>query len=208
MATMYQKRMRVRKLSDLDRLAKQYAKDAETVGDQYQQSFADYQKQVAEQMAPYEAAAKRYREVDMPQFENASANYRQRLEDFNRALADYEANPREKIADSFVDSSRQLGTIIQVGKKVYGIGNLPDEYSFSGVGQGTVYKDRPVPKFNEKAPTAPQAPTRPVIAEFDQSKFDEQSKQLGQTFQREAGERKAARLSAVSRRLARPLMRG
>lgn len=206
MATAYQKRMALRKNSDLTRLAEQYKKNLEATTGQYEASFAAYQKQRDELMAPYEAAVKKYKEVDMPAYESAAEAYRQRLEQYNQALADYEANPREKITNSFVEASK-FGTIIQIGNKVYGTKNLPAEYSVAGLGAGAVYRDRPMPKAPSGAPSAPQAPTAPQIAGFDESQFQQKRQQLQTEFQRETGERRNARLAAVGRRASRPLLK-
>jgi len=64
--TLYQKRTKVRRMSDIERLAQQYSKNIESMTGQYQQSFADYQKMVAEKMAPYESEVKRYQTELMP----------------------------------------------------------------------------------------------------------------------------------------------
>lgn len=205
MATAYQKRMMVRKTSDLTRLAEQYKRNVQGMTGEYETAFANYEKQRAEAMAPYEAAVKRYKEVDMPAYEAATEAYKQRLEQYNQALADYEANPREKIADSFVEASK-FGTIIQIGKKVYGPKNLPAEYTVDGLGAGTVYRDRPAPKAPSGAPKAPSSPQAPQVAEFDDSAFEQKRGQLQQDYQREVGERKGARLNAV-RRTGRTLLK-
>jgi hypothetical protein len=54
---------------------------------------------------------------------------------------------------------------------------------------------------------APAAPTAPQLPEFDQEKFEQQRAQLQTSYQREVGERKGARLAAVSRRTSRPLLK-
>ena len=59
MATQYQKRMMVRKTSDLTRLADQYKQNIEAITGQYESEFSNWQKQRDELMAPYEAAVKK-----------------------------------------------------------------------------------------------------------------------------------------------------
>lgn len=214
MATAYQKRMMLRKQSDLTRIAEQYKKNIEAMTGQYQSEFAAYQKQRDELMAPYEAAVKQYREVQMPQYESAAAAYRQRLENFNNSLSDYEANPEQRQAVfQIVGGSPAAWQVknLSTGK----VGQMPSSAIDDLISQGyeqdgsTFYKvtTRAVPKFNEKAPVAPAAPTAPQLPEFDQEKFEQQRAQLQTSYQREVGERKGARLAAVSRRTSRPLLK-
>jgi len=61
MATAYQKRMMLRKQSDLTRIAEQYKQNIESMTGQYESEYAAYQKQRDELMAPYEAAVKQYK---------------------------------------------------------------------------------------------------------------------------------------------------
>jgi hypothetical protein len=226
MATAYQKRMMLRKQSDLTRLADQYRKNVEGLTGEYQSAFANYQKSAAEQLAPYEEAVRRYKEQDMPAFERAKADYESRLEQFNQAMADYEANPTERV------NARQIngrgGPFFEIDGKRYNSANLPAEYSVEyvdavpaktlGGGRGAkviepgrpasyeVYRDRAMPKMRGSAPKAPSAPERPAVADFDSSQFEKKRGQLQQDYTREVGERKGAKLNAV-RRTNRTLMR-
>ena len=68
------------------------------------------------------------------------------------------------------------------------------------------YEKKPIPKFTEAAPSAPAAPVRPTVQEFDTSKFAAAKTEAESAFKREVGERKAARLGAVSRRVTRPML--
>lgn len=214
MATAYQKRMTLRKNSDLTRLAEQYKKNLEATTGQYEASFAAYQKQRDELMAPYEAAVKKYKEVDMPAYESAAAAYRQRLDQFNEQLAAYEASPEERTAVfKIVGGSPAAWQVrnLQTGK----VGQLPggalDDLMAQGLENdgGTLYKvtKKKMPTLSEKAPSAPQAPTAPQIAGFDESQFQQKRQQLQTEFQRETGERRNARLAAVGRRASRPLLK-
>ena len=215
MATEYQKRMMVRKTSDLTRLADQYKKNIEAMTGQYETDFANYQKQRDELMAPYEAAVKKYQEVDMPAFENAKSSYEQRLNQFNESLSNFQE--RTKITPSKVEIgiepfSFQPFQIFYVGGQKIDTRKLPKEYSLEPAKSGNIffdlYKDNPVPTFNEKAPTAPAAPTKPDIAGFDSTKFEQAKTQLQTDFQRDVGARKDARLAAVGRKASRPLLQG
>jgi len=98
----------------------------------------------------------------------------------------------------------------------------PNKYGFSEVlspveiGQrGTSnYLFRPLPEG--KAPVAPVKPAEfagvkpemPEIGEFDTAQFEAKRAGAEQTFKREVGERRAARLGAVSRKATRPLLGG
>lgn len=200
MATAYQKRMLMRKQTDLTRLADQYKKSVEGLTGEYQSAFANYQKSAAERLAPYEEAVKRYKEQDMPAFERAKADYENRLNQFNQAMSDWEANPKE-LVNAKISASRGGPAYTINGKTYYG-SNLPGEYTVEGntrdVKSLKVYKDRPAPRMNAgSAPTAPKAPERPQIAAFDSSPFDQKRGQLQQDYTREVGERKSARLNVV-----------
>lgn len=65
--------------------------------------------------------------------------------------------------------------------------------------------------FTEPMPTAPEAPRMPTqeeMPQFAEEPFQQRRVELETQLQREIGERRAARMSAVSRRGARPLMQG
>lgn len=224
MATQYQKRMMVRRTSDLTRLAEQYKQNIEAMTGQYETEFANYQKQRDELMAPYEAAVKKYKEVDMPNYESAAAAYRQRLEAFNQRLSAYESDtggqelvlPGDKNVRLDQRGNLASATVI-INGRAYFPHELPEGYSVKRVPGGKsgmtyeVYKPKergPVPTFNESAPKAPAAPQAPEIAGFDSAKFEQAKVQLQTDYQRETGERKDARLAAVGRKASRPLLQG
>lgn len=230
--SLYQKRMKVRRMSDIERLAQQYSKDVKAMGSQYQTTFSDYQKKVAEQMAPYESAIEKYK-VDMSAYESQAAAYQQRLDAYQSAITNFQQNKVIEWVQAPVVSSYSS----RAGPRhVIDVPTWFEDYNRSKYqGSGETYAGRstfellqgqglPVKKeggkfylgklaqspgeFSESAPTAPKAPNKPEIAEFDQSAFEAKSKELGQTYQREVGERKSARLAAVSRSSRRPLLQG
>ena len=129
MATQYQKRMLVRKTSDLTRLADQFKKNIESATGEYETAFANYQKQSDELMAPYEAAVKQYKEVQMPQYEAAAADYQRRLDDFNRALEDVSNNPTELIPSRFLGGR---GDWIEIEGKKYQMSQTSGQYAVPG----------------------------------------------------------------------------
>ena len=214
MATQYQKRMMMRKGSDLTRLAEQFKKNIETSTGEYESAFSAYQKQREEAMAPYEVASKEYKEIQMPAYESAKAAYEERLNKFNETLSGFQ--PKTKINAPFkLGGDIFKGEIEQIwnvdGKKI-STKNLPSGYSAELAPKGTkdrfydLYKDNPVPTFSERAPSAPSAPQAPQIAGFDETQFEQKRGQIQQEFQREVGERKGARLAVVGRKGSRPLM--
>lgn len=214
MATQYQKRMMMRKGSDLTRLAEQFKKNIEASTGEYESAFSAYQKQREEAMAPYEVASKEYREIQMPAYESAKAAYEERLNKFNEALSNFQS--KTKVSAPFKLGGDLLkGTVEQIwnidGGKISS-NKLPSGYSIEVAPKGTkdrfydLYKDNPVPTFSEKAPSAPSAPQAPQIAGFDETKFEQKRGQIQQEFQREVGERKGARLAVVGRKGSRPLM--
>jgi hypothetical protein len=210
--TAYQKRTKVRRMSDIERLAREYSKNVESMTGQYQQSYAAYQKDVAAKMAPYETAVEQYK-TGMANYETQSKAYKKRLSAYQKTLESITANPRETFEVPF----RTINLAGETGIPVALINNkwMPfppggdtGEYEFVSAsgGKATISKPRAIPQFTEEAPVAPTAPTKPEIAPFDQSQFETKGKELGETFQREVGERKAARLGAVSRRATRPML--
>jgi hypothetical protein len=224
--SIYQKRMKVRRMSDIERLAQQYSKDVRAMGSQYQTSFADYQKQVSAQMAPYESALEKYK-VDMSAYQSQAAAYQQRLDSYQKALQDFPTSEGTKVGVSRTGGKQ--GSVFNIDGAIYSVNaELPVNYyskpvyetkyqqvrhstglqPYQALVRHDLYKKTPPEKFTEEAPRAPSAPTKPEIAEFDQSDFEAKSKELGQTYQRELGERKSARLAAVSRSSRRPLLQG
>jgi hypothetical protein len=70
------------------------------------------------------------------------------------------------------------------------------------------FEPKEIPKFKETAPVAPEIPTAPTIQEFDSSQFVAKKTEAESTLKREIGERRAAKLGAVSRKMVRPMLRG
>ncbi len=207
MATPYQKRMMTRRTSDLTRLAEQYKKNVQAMTGEYETEFAKFQQEREAAMAPYNEAVRRYRETDMPAYEAAVAAYQKRLDDFNRAMEDYESNPSERIQNQRFIGGR--GQQIQIEGKTYSLNDFkgPADVSIKYEGNKAVaYRDRPMPKMSGSAPKAPATPQAPQVAEFDQAQFEQKRGQLQQEYQREVGERRSSRLAAV-RRTGRTLLK-
>ena len=214
-------RMRLaRKTSSIDQLSKQFRQQVAALTGEQEKAFSTYQAGVTEKMAPFESALAQYQTKDFPAYEAAAEAYKGRLDAYLTALRDIQTNPNEVISPT---SSRPL----QVGRTVTTLYSFPGiqvpvavgrgtqmrseatgadfisaGYDFSVVdGQARITRPKPTPAaFTETAPTAPAAPTRPEIAAFSDEPFQARRAELEQGLQRELGERRSARLAAVSRR--------
>ncbi len=219
----------MRKQTDLTRLADQYRKSVEGLTGEYESSFANYQKSAAEQLVPYEAAVKKYKEQDMPAYESSAASYQKTLDAYNNALRAYENKDVADWAELRVIRKYRSGDDVQVdvpdwvttttGSRATPSGeSIAGARSFAGIssygvptkkegGKYYVGKFAENPgSFTQKAPAAPKAPERPAVADFDSKQFEQKRGQLQQDYTREVGERKGSRLNAV-RRTNRTLMR-
>jgi len=87
--------------------------------------------------------------------------------------------------------------------------------------ENRVFKTRDVPTFNEEPPQAPNiaaptlslprapsAPAQPKLPTFETGQFQQKREELGKTFEREVGERKAAKQNVVMRRMSRGMLEG
>jgi hypothetical protein len=188
-----QRQLARRSTSDIDRLAKQYKSSVDALTGEYQTAFTGYQAGVAEKMKPFEAQVAQYKESLLPTYEAQKAAYKKSLDDYNAVLADLEKDPviaRTGVKE--VTSSHPLKWVL--GKKDY------IEYEY--------FEQKPIPKFKETAPVAPEIPVAPAIEEFDSSQFTAKKAEAEGTFKREIGERRAAKLGAVSRKATRPMLSG
>ena len=283
--TMYQKRMAARRRSGgIERLVEDYQRGINDITMQYEQSFANYQKDVTNKMAPYDAAVARYNQdlkayqAAVNEYNNSTlAGYQDRLDAYNSSLENYYStfvmdgdyyatwtygsknntafrnvgnsamirperapgnfyvtqdsdgvflqrnNPVRTVQAQFVRQGKfgqylnpETGQPIFSGFSPQPRDRVGSDYYISGSGGSDGYTinyfaneptGRPgsAPSFNAKAPTAPTAPELP---EFDDTEFEQRRAQLDTTYKRELGERRGARMSAVSRRSARPLLQG
>lgn len=177
-----------RSTSDVERLATQFRRGVESLTGEYETAFGQYQRQRAEQLAPFEQEMERYKSVAMPAYEAAAAQYQQALDAYNAQLKAIEADPVTARTER-----------VMVGRKWYGKKKYADI---------TVYDPKPIPKFEAVRPTAPAAPTAPKLAEFDAAPFEQRKAALQQEYSREVGERRAGRITAATRKTARPLLQG
>lgn len=216
---------RLRRMTDIDRLAEQYNRSISELTGQYETSFSDYQKQVAQQMAPFEEAAAKYKAEVLPTYERQMADYRARFGQYQAQLEDIQKTPSEMV-NAPVRTAGRSGRVYTIGGREYGERALPEGYFIEAVvtgkanvtnrsGQVTgtrdvtedrLFRTRTLPAFTEKAPTAPTSPTAPEVAAFDSSQFEQRRGQLQEEYGRELGERRAGKLAAVSRRSRRPML--
>lgn len=201
---------RFRRMTDIDRLAQQYSRSINELTGQYETSFSDYQKQVAQQMAPFEEASARYKTEVLPNYEQQSKDFQKRLQDYESSLQKIGENPFEeqKIRGSFQPYGKTYEWGYVIDGQWRSAKNLPEGYVEESPTGDFALKKKSIPQFTEKAPTAPTAPTAPEIAGFDASQFEQRRGQLQEEYGREVGERRAGRLSAVSRRSRRPMLQG
>ena len=190
-----QRQIARRSTSDIDRLAKQYKSAVDQITGEYQTAFTGYQAGVAEKMKPFEAELATYKESSLPAYEAQKASYLKNLEDYNKLLADIEANPVTEATG-----------IRQVKKARFGLGGLAGTETKSE--PFTYYIPREIPKFTQTAPTPPATPMAPTVEAFDSGEFAAKKEEVESRFKRELGERRAAKIGAVSRRMTRPLLQG
>jgi len=190
-----QRQIARRSSSDIDRLAKQYKSAVDQITGEYQTAFTGYQAGVAEKMKPFEAELATYKESLLPTYEAQKTSYQKNLEDYNKLLADLEANPVTEATG-----------YKQVKKPRYGLFGLA---GYNTVNEPfTYYIPKEIPKFTETAPTPPATPMAPTVEAFDSGQFAAKKEEVEGRFKRELGERRAAKIGAVSRRMTRPLLQG
>lgn len=184
-----------RNLSDIDRLASQYKKNVEAMTGEYQNAFSTYQAGVSEKMKPFEEQITQYTKTVMPEYEAAAAAYKTKLDEYNAQLEEINKNPVIPRTGTMTWKEPRFGLFGLLG---YTTKSKQFEY----------YEPKPIPTFTEKMPDMPNAPTAPSIESFDSTAFDQKREQVQSEFSRELGERKAAKMGAVSRRASRPMLQG
>lgn len=225
--TIYQKKQAARRATaDIERLAKTYQSGMFDVVQQQQNAFTSWQAKSSQAMAPYEASVRQYTNVAFPayqaqlnqynatiaSYEQQAAAYRARLNAFQASLAEVEANPLQEVA-----TGRPGGrlTYFDIGGRL--LSNFQAEEAGYIIKGNKAYTERAVPTFTEQPPAAPSLsmPTPPTppgrppqAASFDNAQFTAKREELGQTFQREVGERKAAKQNVVMRRTSRNMLQG
>ena len=181
-------RMRLaRKTSSIDQLSKQFRQQVAALTGEQEKAFSTYQAGVTEKMAPFESALAQYQTKDFPAYEAATEAYKSRLKAYEAQLAEIRANPTVRMTGTYQEKVPRWGLFGLAG---YETKTRTYEYD----------EPRPLPQFTETAPEAPAAPTRPEIAAFSDEPFQARRAVLEEGLKRELGERRSARLAAVSRR--------
>lgn len=174
--------------SDIKNLARSYQTQFADVSSQYAKEFSDYQKGVSEKMAPYEASVANYLNVIEPKYRAEVQQYNAALEDYQRKLAELEADPVTQ-AQAYTEYRTWYGK----KKRDY----------------FDVYVPKDIPTFDAKMPGGlPDMPTAPEIEAFDSGKFSTQHKSVVEGLDREMSERRGARKNAVQRGRGRGLLGG
>jgi hypothetical protein len=182
------RRIARRTSSDIKNLVRSYQTQFADVSSQYAKEFSDYQKSVSEKMAPYEASVANYLDVVEPKYRTEVEQYNAALEDYQRKLAELEADP--VIATTASQTYRTW-----YGKK------KTDTFE--------VFVPKDIPTFDAKMPEGlPDMPMAPEIEAFDSSKFSTQHKAVLEGLNRETAERRGARKNAVQRGRGRTLLQG
>lgn len=226
MATSYQKKRAVRRAtSDIERLAKQYQQEIAGITGEYESQFSAYSAQAAEKEGTFNVAKKAY--------DTKYASYLDQLTAYNESMNKYSgdisayldksAASQERVIDLpkgkgnipyFDIGGQRVDTVaVQKDPTKYGFEYVvtPFEAGFRGTNKWIVK-----PLMTEKEPVAPTTPEKftepapeiPNIGDFDASQFEARKSQAEQTLKREIGERRAAKLGAVSRKATRPLLGG
>jgi hypothetical protein len=174
--------------SDIKNLVRSYQTQFADVSGQYAKEFSDYQKSVADRMAPYEATVDNYLKVVEPKYRAEVEQYNAALEDYQRKLAEIDADP--VIATTATERYRTW-----YGKK------KTRTYE--------VFIPKDIPTFDAKMPEGlPDMPTAPEVEAFDSGKFSTQHKSVIEGLDREMSERRGARMNAAQRGRGRSMLQG
>jgi hypothetical protein len=208
-----------RKTGGIDRLSTQFRKDIESLTGREASALAQYQAGVTEKLKPFEAAKATYETVSFPAYEAQAAAYKAKLDQYLADVASYQSNPVEferKLINT--QMAGRYGPVYTFEGGIRGSQEFLENQGYEVAVQqaprmaptGTLKKFKSAPTKPElgEMPKAPEAPTAPTIAAFDTSAFETERKGLESGLQRELGERRAARLAAVSRRGSRPMLQG
>jgi hypothetical protein len=226
MATSYQKKLALRRsTSDIERLAKQYQQEIAGITGEYESQFSAYSAQAAEKEGTFNVAKKAY--------DTKYASYLDQLTAYNESMNKYSGDISAYLDKSAASQERVIDLPKGRGNVAYfdiggqrvdptTVKNNPTKYGFEYVvtpfeaGFRGTNKWIVKPLMTEKEPVAPTSPGKftepapeiPKIGDFDASQFEAKKSQAEQTLKREIGERKAAKIGAISRKATRPLLGG
>ena len=157
----------------------------------------DYQSSLTAMSPEYESVFQK-KEAAVSGFEEQSKAFQKRLEDYQKSLAQYKANPFEsqKIRGSFEPYGKTYEWGYVIDGQWRSAKNLPEGYVEESATGDFALKKKAVPKFQEAPPQAAEATQ--FEPELEQVKAKQ--KTLGEGFEREIAERRASQLRAVSQR--------
>jgi hypothetical protein len=223
-----QRQIARRSTSDIERLAQQYKSSLDAITGEYETAFTGYQAGAAEKIKPFEEASAKYSKdladyttnvatpykFALKSYQKNSEKYLAELAEISTGKKDREAKFRDTtIINPITKKAIEFNEDLFTNPKKYGVSSIlgPMEAGKRGTG---LYTFRPLPKSAE--PVVPKKPAdfagvlpeAPDIGEFDESEFGTKRAAAESTFKREVGERRAAKVGAVSRKMARPLLAG
>jgi hypothetical protein len=181
----------------------------------YGKDLADYTANVA---APYKSALEAYQK-NSEKYLTETGEIFSGARDKQAKLQQYTYKKGGQTIQGYRFTDPFTGSAIEYSEDLL---KNPKKYGFSSVltpmesgRRGTnIYTFRPLPTSEE--PVTPEKPAdfagvqpeAPDIGEFDAGEFGTKRAAAESTFKREVGERRAAKLGAVSRKMTRPMLRG
>lgn len=190
-------------------------KPFEEASEKYKQELAGYTTNVA---APYKSALEAY-QANSVKYLTELAELATGAKDRFSSAENYtyrkggQTYSSARIRNPFTGEQIQYNQDIFTNPEKYGFQSAltPVEGGYRGQNK---YTFRPMPET--AAPVTPEKPAAfagvkpemPEIGEFDAAQFTAKKAEAESTFKREVGERRAARIGAVSRKITRPLLAG
>jgi hypothetical protein len=158
-----------------------------------------YQSQLTALSPEYESVFQK-KETALQGSAQQTSEYAKRLEEFNKQLAAYKANPTTLLGYMKPVKKSTDYSFTEDGQTRY-LSQISDaDYLTEGL---AVYRKNKMPTFTEEAPVSAD------VSQLDKetATIEAKKKALGEEFQREVAERKSGRLAAVGRRAqSRPML--
>lgn len=226
MATMYQKRRAIRRgTSDIERLAQQYQQEIAGITGEYEKQYSAYAADIGQKEEVFNVQKKAYEEKygaylgKISEYNTGMNAYSTAVDEYLKKEAETQERvmelPRDKYGKIYYDVNGKRAGLTELidNPKAYGFEYVVSPFEAGFRGTSKVIAKPINPLTAPVAPTTPEKfaeaqPEMPAIGEFDASQFEAKKTQAEQTLKREIGERKAARLGAVSRKATRPLLGG
>ena len=216
---MYQRRMAARrKQTPIQKLQEEYQQQIQALGQERETAYSAYRAETDPVRSEYQKLLEDFNKAST-QYSSQAAKYAEGLASYQKELADYPAFVRKTVPyytkrGGFFGTGRKVAYVSATGQSLESYLTARGGALVSGGGGsgGTaVYQipnPAPKPTFGMEKPVAPTEPKVPEIAEFETEPYTQRAGQIKTRYEREIGERRAGRTAAVSRRRARPLLRG